>query len=121
MWVRFSQLTADEAQAALDARGSDHHGIRLIERPDPIHDVRPGSTSPLFVSEGAGGLKVAQLEWGFPLDCGPRVVFNTRFEFALEQLRRGRRGMWAKAIAEGRCLVPVRAFYESHMTEEVIS
>lgn len=29
--------------------------------------------------------------------------------------------MWAKAIAEGRCLVPVRAFYESHSTEKVIS
>ena len=29
--------------------------------------------------------------------------------------------MWAKAIAEGRCLVPVRAFYESHATEKVIS
>ena len=32
-----------------------------------------------------------------------------------------RRGMWAKAIAEGRCLVPVRAFYESHATERVVS
>ena len=29
--------------------------------------------------------------------------------------------MWAKAIAEGRCLVPVRAFYESHATEKVVS
>ena len=29
--------------------------------------------------------------------------------------------MWAKAIAEGRCLVPVRAFYESHATERVTS
>ena len=29
--------------------------------------------------------------------------------------------MWAKAIAEGRCLVPVRAFYEGHMTEKVES
>ena len=29
--------------------------------------------------------------------------------------------MWARAIAEGRCLVPVRAFYEGHMTERVES
>ena len=51
----------------------------------------------------------------------PNAVFNTRIESALEQLRLGRRGMWAKAIAEGRCLVPVRAFYEGHMTEKVES
>ena len=29
--------------------------------------------------------------------------------------------MWAKAIAQGRCLVPVRAFYEGHMTEKTES
>lgn len=29
--------------------------------------------------------------------------------------------MWAKAIRDGRCLVPVRAFYESHRTETVSS
>ena len=29
--------------------------------------------------------------------------------------------MWVKAIAEGRCLVPVWAFYESHMTEKIES
>ena len=27
--------------------------------------------------------------------------------------------MWAKATTEGRCLVPVRAFYEKHMTGRV--
>lgn len=64
---------------------------------------------------------VARLTWGFPLDGKPNAVFNTRIESALEQLRLGRRGMWAKAIAEGRCLVPVRAFYEGHMTERVES
>ena len=73
------------------------------------------------MSDGAGGFRVATLEWGFPLDGRPHAVFNTRIESALEQLRRGRRGMWAKAIAEGRCLVPVCAFYESHATERVAS
>ena len=29
--------------------------------------------------------------------------------------------MWAEAIQHGRCLVPVRAFYESHATERVES
>ncbi len=121
MCVRFSPLTAEEAQSVLDMRGTGRHAIRYIERPDPRHDARPGSTVPLFVPDGAGNLMVAKLEWGFPLDGKPHAVFNTRIESALEQLRRGRRGMWAKAIAEGRCLVPVRAFYEGHMTERVPS
>ena len=120
--MRFSPLTAEEAQAVLDARSiPGEHAIRYIERPDPLYDARPGSTVPLFVPDGAGGLKVAKLEWGFPLDGKPHAVFNTRIESALEQLCRGRRGMWAKAIAEGRCLVPVRAFYEGHTTERVPS
>ena len=121
MCVRFSPLTAEEARAVLGARGTGRHAIRYIEAPDPLRDAHPGSQVPLFVSDGAGGFRVATLEWGFPLDGRPHAVFTTRIEAALEQLRRGRRGMWAKAIAEGRCLVPVRAFYESHATERVTS
>lgn len=121
MCVRFSPLTAEETQAVLDARGTGRHAICYIENPDPLHDARPGSTVPLFVPDGTGNLRVAKLEWGFPLDGKPHAVFNTRIESALDQLRRGRRGMWARAIAEGRCLVPVRAFYEGHMTERVPS
>ncbi len=121
MCVRFSPLTEDEARAVLGTRGTGRHGIARVESPDPLHDARPGSQVPLFVPDGAGGLHVATLEWGFPLDGKPHAVFNTRIESALEQLRRGRRGMWARAIAEGRCLVPVRAFYESHATERVIN
>lgn len=121
MCVRMCPLTAEEAQAVLDARATPGaHAIRYIERPDPLRDARPGSLVPVYVLEGRG-LAVARLTWGFPLDGKPNAVFNTRIESALEQLRLGRRGMWAKAIAEGRCLVPVRAFYEGHMTERVES
>lgn len=121
MCVRMCPLTMEEAQAVLDARATPGaHAIRYIELPDPLHDARPGSLVPVYVPEG-DGLAVARLTWGFPLDGKPSAVFNTRIESALEQLRPGRRGMWAKAIAEGRCLVPVRAFYEGHMTEKVES
>lgn len=121
MCVRMCPLTLEEAQAVLDARATPgEHAIRYIERPDPLRDARPGSIVPVYVPEG-GGLAVARLTWGFPLDGKPNAVFNTRIESALEQLRLGRRGMWAKAIAEGRCLVPVRAFYEGHATERVAS
>ena len=121
MCVRMCPLTMEEAQAVLDTRATPGmHAIRYIERPDPLHDARPGSLVPVYVPKD-GGLAVACLTWGFPLDGKPHAVFNTRIESALEQLCLGRRGMWAKAMAEGRCLVPVRAFYESHMTEKIES
>lgn len=121
MCVRMCPLTFEEAQAVLDVRATPGaHAIRYIERPDPLRDARPGSLVPVYVPKG-GDLAVARLTWGFPLDGKPNAVFNTRIESALEQLRLGRRGMWSKAIAEGRCLVPVRAFYEGHMTERVES
>ena len=119
--MRFSPLTAKEVQAVLGARGTGRCVIRYIGVPDSLHDARPGSQVPLFVPDGSGALQAVTLSWGFPLDGKPAAVFNTRIESALEQLRRGRRGMWTKAIAEGRCLVPVRAFYESHATERVAS
>lgn len=121
MCVRFCPLAAGEARAVLDARGTCRHDISYIERPDPLRDARPGSTVPLFVPDGAGGLKVTRLKWGFPLDGKPHAVFNTRSGSALEQLRRGHRGMWAKTITEGRCLVPACAFYEGRVTERAES
>lgn len=121
MCVRMCPLTADEAQAVLDARQrAGVHAIQLIERPDPVDDAHPGSTMPVYVPDGAGGLAVVRLAWGFPLGDKPHAVFNTRIESALEHLRQGC-GMWANAIANGRCLVPVRAFYEGHMTERAPS
>lgn len=120
MCVRMCPLTVEEAQAALDARGrKGTHAISLIERPDPAHDAHPGSVVPVYLP-CEGDLVVVQLAWSFPLEGKAGAVFNTRIESALEQLDRGG-GMWAGAIATGRCAVPVRAFYESHATERVAS
>ncbi len=120
MCVRMCPLTAEEAQAALDARRRRGvHAIDLIERPDPARDAHPGSSVPVYLPSEKG-LVVAELAWGFPLKGKTGAVFNTRLESALEQLERGR-GMWSGAIATGRCVVPVRAFYESHGTERVAS
>lgn len=110
MCVRFCPLTAEEAQAALEVRGTGCHGIRFIERPDPLHDARSGSTVPLFVPDGAGGLRVAQLEWGFPLDGNPNAVFNTRIESALKQPRRGRRGMGPRPSQRAAASYPRASF-----------
>lgn len=89
------------------------------------------------------GLQVAELTWGFDkpanysnqapqnstADQGKtsaksssksELVFNTRLETATTHAHTGR-GMWAYAATHGRCLVPVRAFYESHAIERVPS
>lgn len=122
MCVRMSPLTVAEAQAVLDKRGqTGAHALELVEKPDPLYDAHPGSTVPVYVPEQSGRLVVVTLSWGFALNGKESAVFNTRLESALEQIERGRRGMWAEAIQHGRCLVPVRAFYESHATERVES
>lgn len=122
MCTRMIPLTYDEAAAALDAR--EHTGrARVAHRDefDPVYDAYPGSKVPAYVMDSHGRLATVKLIWGFTLEGRPGAVFNTRIETALDQLRRGRRGMWANAIAQGRCFVPVRAFYESHGTETVPS
>lgn len=122
MCYRLSPLTEDEARAVLDARATPGaHALRYVEAPSTAGDAYPGSQVPLFVPDASGALAVQTLEWGFPLDGRPHAVFNTRIETALAQLEPGRGGMWARAIREGRCLVPVRAFYEPHKSEKVAS
>lgn len=71
--------------------------------------------------DSTGRLVTVKLAWGFALEGKRGAVYNTRTKTTLEQLRLGRRGMWANAIAQGRCPVPVRAFYESHAAETVLS
>ena len=117
------RLVADAVGVVADAvMGHQTHSayaICYIESPAPSERHALGPPRPVCVPSGR--LAVALLTLGFPLDGMPNAVFNTRIESALEQLRLGRRGMWAKAIAEGRCLVPACAFYEGHMTKKVDS
>ena len=79
-----------------------------------VPDAYPGKQLPLIVQDESGELVAAERIWGFQSTIGSssKLVFNTRIETALSQARSGR-GMWAAAIADGRCLVPVLAFYES--------
>lgn len=122
MCTRMIPLTYDEAVAALDSR--EHTGRARITRCDefdPVYDAYPGSEVSAYVMDDNGRLSTVKLTWGFALEGRRAAVYNTRIETALDQLRRGRRGMWADAIAKGRCLMPVRAFYESHGSETVSS
>lgn len=122
MCTRMIPLTYDEAAAALEAR--EHTGCaRIAHRDefDPIYDACHGSEVPAYVMDGNGRLSTVKLTWGFALEGRRAAVFNTRIETALAQIRQGRRGMWSQTIEHGRCLVSVRAFYESHATETVAS
>lgn len=60
----------------------------------------------------AGGLARVDLTWGIEVSWKTGLVFNTRLESALEG-----RAMWRDALARGRCLVPVRAFFETRNVE----
>lgn len=122
MCTRMVPLTYDEAVAALDAR--EHTGrarITRLDEFDPVYDAYPGSEVPVYVMDSHACLVTVKLTWGFALEGRRGAVYNTRIDTALDQLRRGRRGMWSQAIEHGRCFVPVRAFYESHGSETVPS
>ena len=121
MCVRFSPLTLSEARSVLDSRLSAGRARFAPERgDDPVFDAHPGSQVPVYTAGRDGLLHTELLTWGFDLEGKRYRVFNTRLESALDQLA-GRRGMWARAIEKGRCLVPVRCFYEGHRTESVES
>lgn len=58
----------------------------------------------------------AELTWGFDVPWSGKLVYNTRIETAA---RPG--GMWERAIADGRCIVPTLGFFEPHRGETVPS
>lgn len=106
----------------LDARWTPSgHAIRHIECPDPLCDTRPGSLVPVHAPRGRGVHRHAPHVGGGSIDGELSAVFNARIESALEQLRLSRRVLRAKSIAESHCLVPVRTFYEGHMTGRIES
>lgn len=113
MCHRMSPLLLRELQEGL--KYMQVTGRAYVPRRDPsivVPDAYPGSQVPLFVLRDDGTLAATELTWGFPSPAqGWRTVFNTRIETALRQATDGR-GMWVTPITNGRCIVPVRAFYE---------
>ena len=118
MCHRMSPLLYRELERAI--RELRFTGRARVPRRDPdvqVADAYPGTQLPLIV-EGEHGYEPAQLTWGFETvqEGRPRLVFNTRIETALAQAR-AEKGLWAGPITQCRCLVPVRAFYESWTRE----
>ena len=115
MCHRIMAIRMSELVDAMERRGQT--GRATVELGDEAPEAYPGSLVPrrgavaAAASPGADALIPTQLPWGFE-SYDKKNVFNTRLDTALRQVREGR-GMWADAILHGRCLVPVRGFYES--------
>lgn len=113
MCHRMSPLTFAELEQALDElRRTGHARVPSRDASQTVPDAYPGKDVPLFVPDQDGSLVPTQLKWGFPSpQSAGKVVFNTRIETAVAQGQVGQ-GLWADPIRYGRCLVPVRSFYE---------
>lgn len=112
MCHRITPLTMGELRRALEDLGETGRARVPREPASDSTDAYPGTQLPLFTVDEKGDLGMACPVWGFEGPSGPgRLVFNTRIETALSQARSGR-GMWAGPILRGRCLVPVRTFWE---------
>lgn len=99
-------------------------------------DCYPGAESSVIVAEGSaaatqatqatqamapvapapmaspGELARIDLVWGIEVPWQKGLVFNARIESALSGS-----GMWRTAMEDARCIVPVRAFYETRNVE----
>ncbi|WP_206214481.1 SOS response-associated peptidase [Adlercreutzia sp. ZJ242] len=104
--------------------------IREIEINSPVNvepdwparrlQAYPKSTAPLIVPEfdtslappalTSESLSARELSWGFEEPWKPGVVFNTRIESAAKPT-------WRDSMEHRRCVIPVRAFFETHREE----
>ncbi|MBQ9005102.1 MAG: SOS response-associated peptidase family protein [Atopobiaceae bacterium] len=115
MCHRIEPLRLSDLYEALKALRTS--GRARVPRQDPgevVPDAYPGKKIALFVPTPQGSLEPTELTWGFDgsTNASSKLVFNTRIDTALSQARWGR-GLWAEPIQSGRCLIPVRSFYES--------
>lgn len=151
MCHRFEMVSGEEADAVLDwlravrralASGAGAATVvppafgRPVDVPFDALDCYPGAESSGIVMEGerVEGDLVSDGEGGsFAGDCGGDLaridllrgvdvswkrglVFNARIESALSGS-----GLWSDAVEGGRCIVPVRAFYETRNVENAAS
>lgn len=148
MCHRFEMVSGEEADAVIDwlravrralASGAGEATVvppafgRPLDVPFDALDCYPGAESSVIVMEGervegdlvsdgeggsfagdcGGDLARIDLLWGVDVSWKRGLVFNARIESALSGS-----GLWNQAIEDGRCIVPVRAFYETRNVDE---
>ena len=151
MCHRFEMVSGEEADAVLDwlravrralASGAGAATVvppafgRPVDVPFDALDCYPGAESSGIVMEGervegdlvsdgeggsfagdcGGDLARIDLLWGVDVSWKRGLVFNARIESALSGS-----GLWSDAVEGGRCIVPVRAFYETRNVENAAS
>lgn len=151
MCHRFEMVSGEEADAVLDwlravrralASGAEAATVvppafgRPVDAPFDALDCYPGAESSVIVMEGervegdlvsdgeggsfagdcGGDLARIDLLWGVDVSWKRGLVFNARIESALSGS-----GLWSDAVEGGRCIVPVRAFYETRNVENAAS
>lgn len=80
---------------------------RPVDVPLDALDCYPGAESSVIVAEESDLARV-DLLWGVDVSWKRGLVFNARIESALSGS-----DLWSEAVENGRCIVPVRAFYET--------
>ena len=92
MCKRFTPLSHNEAQDILDAF-TEGKPIRLPDKDinDAKHDVFPGKTSPVFLSDSKGGLVLVEATWGDSCCRRQETYFQyaARYCFASSGIGRG--------------------------------
>lgn len=137
MCHRIVPLTLPELDAARASADGGGRASVPAEGTGEAAEAYPGTAIPVLVPRrpigpgervGMEDFEVVPMVWGFemapqrdaaasrPATSRPKLIYNTRIETALDQLRRGG-GMWVEALLNGRCLVPVRSFFETHRSE----
>lgn len=127
MCHRFEMVSGEEADAVLDwlravrralANGTGAATVvppafgRPVDVPLDALDCYPGAESSVIVAEESDLARV-DLLWGVDVSWKRGLVFNARIESALSGS-----GLWSEAVEGGRCVVPVRAFYETRNVDE---
>lgn len=88
---------------------------RPVDVPLDALDCYPGAESSVIVAEESDLARV-DLLWGVDASWKRGLVFNARIESALSGS-----SLWSEAVEGGRCVVPVRAFYETRNVENAAS
>lgn len=126
MCHRFTPVSRDEADRVVDFLRAVRRALAQGMAPASVEPPRldgvgaipweavdcfPGSECAVVESDGGDLVRTPAL-WGVEVPWKRGLVFNARVESVLSG-----EGMWADAARHGRCVVPVRAFYETRNVE----